>query len=110
IWVGRKTRASSANGRVCRPQARGSLPPDRLLGPAELCKFGVAQRRLAEAEEFVELRRRHAGAAQHRMDLATMMDVVLEQVQQQPVGALLLDAGVAMDADDAVGIALSHCF
>ena len=36
------------------------------------------------------------------MCLATMMDIVLEQMQQQPIGSLGLYTGATMHEDDAV--------
>ena len=62
------------------------LPPDCRLGPAEFVELGGAQRRLGDREELVELRRRCSGAAEHRVRLAAMMDLMLEQVQQKAIG------------------------
>ena len=48
--------------------------------------------------ELVELRRLHARADEHGMGLAAMMDLVLEQVQEQPVAALGLDARIPVQS------------
>ena len=40
------------------------------------------------------------------MGLATVMDLVLEDMQQQPVSAFALDASLAVHADNLIGAAL----
>ncbi|MFC7610103.1 hypothetical protein [Teichococcus aestuarii] len=53
---------------VYRRQGRAeALAPHRLLAPAQRGELRRPQRRLPGGEELVELRRRHAGAAQHGM-------------------------------------------
>src|SRR5690349_19096158 len=58
-------------------------PPNSRLRPSQLVEFNGAQRCLCDREELVELRRWHRRAAEHRVCLASMMDLVLEQVQQE---------------------------
>jgi hypothetical protein len=70
-------------------QLRG-LAPYLCLCPSKLSEFGRAQRRLRSREEFVKLWRWHRGAAEHRMRLAAMMDLVLEQMQQETIGTFQL--------------------
>jgi hypothetical protein len=57
-------------------------------------------------EEFVELGRLHAGAGEHRVGLAAVVDLVLEEMGEQRVDALG-DRAVraAVGRDGAVGIA-----
>src|SRR5581483_3630665 len=93
------TTANSA-GQVGHWPTSGLFAPDRRLGPAQLRELGGAQRRFTDREKFVELRRLDTGAAQHGVSLAAMMNVVLEQMHQQAVAALLLHPRAAMDAND----------
>src|SRR5262249_30429235 len=65
-----------------------SRSPHCLLGPAELLEFGGPERRLRDRKELVELRRRDGGCRQHRVRLATMMDLMLEEMHQQTVASL----------------------
>jgi len=78
------------------------LPPNCRLCPSELVELGGAQRRLCDREEFVELRRRYGGAAEHRMRLAAMVDLVLKQVQQEAIGPLRLHARAEVHLNDPV--------
>jgi hypothetical protein len=56
-------------------------------------------------EELVELRGRDAGAGQHGMGLAAVVDLVLEEVGEHGVGALGDHALVAaVDRDAAVEV------
>src|SRR5579872_808512 len=93
------TTAKSA-GQVGHWPTSGLFAPDRRLGPAQFRELGGAQRRFANREKFVELRRLDTGAAQHGVSLAAVMNVVLEQMHQQAVAALLLHPRAAMDAND----------
>ena len=68
------------------------LAPNSRLSPSKFVEFNRTQRRLCGGEEFVELRRWYGGGGEHRVRLTTMMDLVLEQVQQEAVGTLRLDA------------------
>jgi hypothetical protein len=86
-----------------------SLPPNCRLGPTELVKFSRAQRRLCDREELVELRRRHRSAAQHCVCLATVMDLVLEQVQQKAIRTLRLHARASVHVNDAIGAGIVEC-
>lgn len=70
--------------------------PDRFLRPAECGELRGPQRRFVGREELVEPWRRHRGVAQHAVRLATVVDLVLKQMQQQPVHSLALDPGAAM--------------
>src|SRR5882757_7928527 len=79
-----------------------SAAPDGLLGPAEFGKLACAQGRLACGKEFIELRRRDIGRAQHSVRLPAMMSLVLEQMQQQPVHPLVLNMIAAVDVDDMI--------
>jgi hypothetical protein len=51
--------------------------------------------RVPRAEELVQLRRRHAGAGEHGVGLTPVMDLVLEQVREQPVERVELRSGAA---------------
>ncbi len=56
-------------------------------------------------EEFVELRRRDRGAGEHRVGLAAVVDLVLEEVGEERVDALARAAvGVADHLDAAVEV------
>src|SRR5262249_44243703 len=77
---------------------RDEVAPDRPLVEAQRGKLRGAQRRLAGGEELVELRRGHPGAGQHGVRLAAMVHLVLEQVQQDAVRAVDLDAILAVHA------------
>ena len=68
------------------------LAPNCRLSPSKFVEFNRTQRCLCNGEEFVELGRRHGRAAEHRVRLTTMMDLVLKQVQQEAVRTLRLDA------------------
>ena len=80
-----------------------SLPPNRCLGRSKLVEFDPAQRCLCDREEFVELWRRRRRAAEHLVRLATMMDLVLEQMQQKAVRTLLLHACAAVYVNNPIG-------
>ena len=69
---------------------------------SKLRKFRGPQRRFAGGEKLVELRRAHRRAAEHGVGLATVVNVVLEQMQQQTVHPFALDGGAAMHGDDAL--------
>ena len=77
-------------------------PANCRLGPSKLGELGGAQWRLGDREELVELRRWYGSAAEHRVRLAAMMDLVLEQVQQKAVGPLRLHARAAVHMDDPI--------
>src|SRR5207237_9866039 len=79
-----------------------SLPPDRRLGPAELAEFIRAQRPLGDREELVQLRQRHRSAAQHCVCLATVMDLVLEQVAEKATRTLRLVASASVYVNDRI--------
>src|SRR5215469_12400063 len=68
------------------------LAPNSRLSPSKFVEFIRTQRCLCGGEEFVELRRWHGGAGEHRVRLTAMMNLMLEQVQQEAVGTLRLDA------------------
>jgi hypothetical protein len=53
-------------------------------------------------EELVELGRRHGGRREHAVDLAAVVDLVLEEMGEQVVDALGRAAGVAAVGDDAI--------
>src|SRR5688572_29341970 len=104
----RHNRGARATG-TDRPISRStfvtkSAAPDFILAPTELGKLRGAQRRFFRGKELVELRRLDSSRAQHRMRLAAMMNLVLEQMQQQPVHPLMLNATAAVDVDDAIEI------
>jgi hypothetical protein len=73
--------------------------PDRLFRRAELGELACAQRGFVGAEELVELRRRDARAGEHRVRLAAMVDLVLEQMREEPRDGLRLHAHAAHDGD-----------
>src|SRR5712671_4300079 len=81
-----------------------SAGPDRILRPPQLCKLRCAQRRLFCREELVELRRADFGSAQHRVRLASMMNLVLKQVKQQPIDPLALNAITAVYVNETIEI------
>src|SRR5437899_5038479 len=76
--------------------------PDLLLAPAQLRKLCRPQRRLPRREKLVELGRARRRPAEHRVGLAAMMHLMLEQMQEQAVHPLALDGGAAMHGDDAL--------
>src|SRR6476620_251229 len=79
-----------------------SCPPDCFLGPAKLHDLSFEHWCFSNREELVALRRLHACATQHAVRLTAVMDVMLEQVQQQSVGALGLHACAAMHTNDPI--------
>src|SRR2546423_6748783 len=85
---------------------RHSLPPDPSLGPSKLFELSCAQRGFGGREELVELRRPDPRIAEHGMRLATVMDLVLEEVQQEAVSPLALHPRAAMHVDDSFGAVL----
>jgi hypothetical protein len=76
--------------------------PNLIFRPSKLLELIRAQRGFGDREELVELRRWNPRGGEHRVRLATVMDLVLEEVQQQTVGALGLHVGLAMHADNPV--------
>src|SRR5207245_2932793 len=78
--------------------ARWAWPSDKRQ--PERLELAPAERQLFAKEELVELRRRHRGARQHRVDLAAVVDLVLEQMHQHIAGALDLHVIDALDRDD----------
>src|SRR4051812_43227255 len=82
---------------------RGSAGRGRAL---ELAEFGDAQRRVGGKKKFVELRWSGRGAAQHRMDLATMMDLMDEHMWQYAPDGFVLDTDqrATVDLDVALQI------
>src|ERR1700742_1067802 len=85
-----------------RWSALSLFSPHRLLRPSEIGELGGPERRLADREEFVELRRGDGRARQHRVRLSAMVDVMLEQMHQKAIAAFVLDVALAMDVHDAV--------
>jgi hypothetical protein len=67
--------------------AEEALPPNFSFGPSELCKLGRAERGFADGKELVELWRWKPRTCEHRVRLTAVMDLVLEEMQQQAVGA-----------------------
>ena len=90
--------AANRVSRGPRPFPRSS-PTRELMG---------AERRLGLGIKLIELGRLHARARQHGMGLAAMMDLVLEEVQQQPVATLGLDACVAIEPHHSAERALGQ--
>src|SRR6478672_11706354 len=85
-------------------QLTNSAGPDRILRPTQLRKLRGAERRLSCGKKLVELRRRDFCGTQHRVRLASMMNLVLKQVKQQPIDPLALNVIAAVDVDDTVEI------
>src|SRR5262245_45691146 len=84
-----------AHSMIKRPLRR----PDLLLGQPDLRELRGAQVRFIRAEEFVELRRLDRRAREHRVRLAAMVDLVLEEMREEPWRRLLLDAGTTRHGD-----------
>src|SRR5579871_6750793 len=83
-------------------KAPSRLLPDRLLRPAKFCEFLRPQWRLGNREELIALRRCYRRCTEHRVCLSTMMHLVLEQMQQRPIGALRLHTDAAMHVNGSV--------
>src|SRR5258705_5518641 len=81
-------------------QLTSSAGPDRILRPTQLRKLRGAERRLSCGKKLVELRRTDFCGTQHRVRLASMMNLVLQQVKQQPIDPLALNVIAAADVDD----------
>src|SRR5690606_20004587 len=92
LRAARRVRWAGCSACCCSAYGDGSRPPRPQLGlgPAERLEVVLAQRGVAGGEELVELRRRHRGAAEHRVRLPAMVNLVPEQVQQQAIAALHL--------------------
>ena len=73
------------------------------LSPPEFVELNCPQRCFCDREEFVELRWRDGRATEHCVSLTTVMHLMLEQMQQQPIGTLRLHARAAMHLDDPIG-------
>lgn len=58
-----------------------------------------AHSRIVGDDEFVELRRPDTGIRHHRMHLTAMMGLVLEQMAEDIIHALVLDSVAAMDGN-----------
>ena len=82
------------------------MPPDKFFGPTQLGEILSSQTGLADTEKLVQLRRFHRSAAEHRVDLATVVDLVFEQVRNHPQPTVVLRR-VAGDRDNTpeIGIA-----
>jgi hypothetical protein len=76
--------------------------PGLSFRPTEFGKFGGAQSCLVRQEEFVELRRAHRRAAQHGVSLATMMDLMLKEMEQHVIHPFALNARSAVQFNDAL--------
>jgi len=85
---------------------RGVVLPDAGFGKAQNAEIFHTARRIVGAIELVELRWWHGRAGQHRVGLPAVVDLVLEQVRQQAVHRLGVDAGSARHIDDAFEQAL----
>jgi hypothetical protein len=57
------------------------VAPNHLLRPAQLREFRSTKRSLPYWEKFIELRRRNRCAAQHGVRLASVMNLMLKQMQ-----------------------------
>lgn len=76
--------------------------PDGPFVELQLLLFFLPKRTVAIKEELIKLRWFDGGSAEHRMHLAAVMDLMFEQVQQQPVDALAHDT-VGPHQVDAAG-------
>src|SRR5258705_13298210 len=85
-------------------QLTNSAGPDRILRPTQLRKLRGAERRLSCGKKLVELRRRDFCGTQHRVRLASMMNLVLKQVKQQPIDPLALNAITAVYVNETIEI------
>ncbi len=90
--------------RTCTRDDPAELAGGLRLPQAELGELRGAQRQLLGHEELVELRRRDAGAREHRVDLAAVVDLVLEQVHEHVARALDLNVIAALEAHLGGGI------
>ena len=99
-WVGLQppdaVRASEPVGLKADPQEGRRATRWTVSRTPELGQLRGAQVRLVGAEELVELRRRDRRAREHRVDLAAVVDLVLEQVREQADERLVLHAGPAL--------------
>lgn len=68
-----------------RLSVRPIVLPDGPFVELQLLLFLLPKPTVAIEEELIELRRLDAGATEHRMHLAAVMDLMFEQVQQQPI-------------------------
>src|SRR5688572_14885791 len=89
----------------CRALRTG---PDFVLRPPQFRELRCAQRSFTCGEELVELRGRDVGAAQHRVRLTAMMNLMLKEMQQQPVHSLALDTIFAVDLNEAIEIGVAE--
>jgi hypothetical protein len=83
-----------------------ALLPYFSFSPSQLRKLAGPQQGLADGEELVKLRWWNAGTREHRMRLAAVMDLMLEEMQQQAVGAFGLYVILTMDPNGAIRSAL----
>ncbi len=83
--------------------------PDGLLRPAECDEFLRAQVRLADAEEFIELRRLDGRCRQHRVGLPAVVDLMLEEMHQKAVAPFALHGLDAIDLDDCIAGCVGEC-
>ncbi|HEY3841454.1 MAG TPA: hypothetical protein VGL72_33015, partial [Bryobacteraceae bacterium] len=65
-------------------------------------EFISAQRSFRDREKLVQLWRRHRSTAEHRVSLATVMDLVLEQVQKKAIRTLRLHAGASVNLNNPI--------
>src|SRR4029453_11838728 len=70
----------------------GALPDPR-FGQPDFRELRCAQIGFVRAEEFVELWWRDLRSGKHRVRLSAMVDLVLEEMREEPGCALLHDAG-----------------
>ena len=69
------------------------------LGQSDFRELRRAQVGFVRAEEFVELRRLDRRAGEHRVRLAAMVDLVLEEMREEPRRAFLHDARAPRHGD-----------
>lgn len=70
-----------------------------VLAPSERYPLLFSRLRIVTDDEFIQLRRPDAGAGQHGMHLSAMVSLVLEEMAQDVVAAVLLDAAVTVNID-----------
>ena len=82
-------------------------PQIKRFGPPQFGKILGPQVRLTGAEKLVQLRWLDRGAAEHGVNLAAMMDLVLKQMGQQAQATVML-RGVTGDGHDFAEVGVAH--
>ena len=93
-------RARRSESSRARELVHDSSSPDLRLVEPERRQLTGPQRRIAREQELVELRRRDAGAREHGVRLAAVVDLVHEEMRQRAVDTLAeMHAAAAIEHD-----------